>query len=194
MTSVFNPRDKSRTTGGKTFNLVRKHTQPPADQGGWIAITREFLESAAYRSLSGNARKALDRLKIEHIGHGRTQNGRLIVPHDQFYAYGVTAEYVADALEELEFKGLIKMSKGRAGNGTAHPTIYRLTFDGTHDGLAATNEWKRLTMEDAKRWSEVVRKERMEQRAKVGRKKSSLRDSEIRPLRVSEIRRAVGGV
>ncbi|MDX0581956.1 hypothetical protein GOD01_03370 [Sinorhizobium medicae] len=186
----FNPRDKSRTSRGKTFNMVKKHTQPPNDQGGWMAITRDLLESAAFRSLSGNARKALDRLKVEHIGHGRTMNGQLIVPHDQFYSYGVTAEYVADALDELEFKGLIQMSKGRAGNGTAHPTVFRLTFDGTFDGLPATNEWKRCTMEDAKRWLEVVRKERAEKRSKVGsKKKSPLRDSEIRPLRVSEIRR-----
>jgi hypothetical protein len=147
--AIFNPRDKSRTEGGKTFNLVKKNTQPPSDQGGWIAISREFLESAAYRSLSVNGRKALDRLMIEHIGHGRTRNGKLIVTHEQFIDYGVTCDFVADALDELAYKGLLKMEKGRAGNGTAHPTIYTLTFDGTHDGLPASNPWKRFTMAEA---------------------------------------------
>lgn len=186
---VFDPRDKSRTSAGKTFNMVRKHTRPPEDQGGWMAITRELLESAAYRSLSVNARKALDRLIIEHIGHGRVMNGRLIVTHDQFIEYGTTGEYVADAIDELQYKGLLKSKKGRAGNGTAHPTIYTLTFDGSHDGIAATNEWKKFTMAEARLWSEVVRKQRADNRAGVGRKKkSSLRVSEICPLRVSEIR------
>lgn len=169
----FNPRDKSRTSVGKRHNMVRKATQPPSDQGGWIAETREFLEAAAYRTLSVNGRRLLDRLKIEHISHGRTQNGELIVPHAQFIAYGVTADLVGDAIDECSFKGLIKVRRGRAGNGTAHPNIYTLTFDGTADGLSATNEWRIFTMDDAKRWTEEARKGRVEQRAVVGRKKKA---------------------
>lgn len=177
------PRDRSRTSRGFTHNLVRKHTAPPTDQGGWMAITRDFLESAAYRTLSPNARKALDRLIIEHIGHNRLHNGKLIVTHDQFIDYGVTAEYVADAQDELEFKGLVRITRGRAGNGTAHPSVFRLTFDGCHEGGKATNEWKRVTVDDARKWSETVRQEMREARAAIGRKKKS-------PLRDSEIRRA----
>jgi hypothetical protein len=153
-----------------------------------MALTRDFLESAAYRTLSVNGRKCLDRLIIEHIAHNRQHNGRLIVTHDQFYDYGVTAENIADGLDELEFKRLIKMDKGRAGNGTAHPTIYTLTFDGTHDGGAATNGWRTFTVDDAKRWSETVRKERSEARA-AKRKKSPLRDSVASPLRESVVRK-----
>lgn len=193
MPPVFDPRDKSRTSAGKTYNMVKKNTQPPADQGGWMAITRELLECAAYRSLSVNGRKALDRLIIEHISHGRSENGKLIVTHDQFYAYGVTFSSIADALDELAYKGLVKMSKGRAGNGTAHPTIYTLTFDGTHDGAAATNEWRRFTMAEARLWSEVVRKQLADARSKLGRKKKSpLRDSVVPPLRVPVVRRQNG--
>ncbi len=106
----------------------------------------------------------------------------------------MTGEYVADALDELEYKGLIKMERGKAGNGTAHPTVFTLTFDGTFDGAPASNEWKRFTLAEARLWSEAVRKQRAAARAVVGRKsKSSLRVSEIRPLRVSEIRRVNGG-
>ncbi|RVD55970.1 MAG: hypothetical protein EOS30_09855 [Mesorhizobium sp.] len=185
-----NERDNSRTERGKRFSLVKKHTLPPADQGGWMAETRDFLESSAYRTLSTNARRALDRLKIEHISHGRTHNGRLIVTHEQFISYGVTAEYVGDALDELDFKGLLKISRGRAGNGTAHPNIFRLTFDGDHEGAAATNEWRRCTDEQAKQWVETVREQRKLKRAGVGRKsKPSLGLSEVPPLRIPETRR-----
>ncbi|MCB1469256.1 MAG: hypothetical protein KDK08_19430 [Rhizobiaceae bacterium] len=192
--AIFSPRDKSRTESGKTASLVRQHTRPPDDQGGWFAITRDFLESAAFRSLSVNARKCLDRLIIEHISHNRLENGRLIVTHEQFIEYGVTGEYVGDALDELAYKGLLKAERGKAGNGTAHPTIFTLTFDGRRDGLPATDEWKKCTLAEARLWSEVVRNQRAQARAKVGRKnKSSLRVSEIRPLRVSEIRRVKQG-
>lgn len=121
-----------------------------------------------------NARKALDRLIIEHISHGRTENGKLIVTYEQLYAYGVTFGSIADALEELAYKRLIKMTKGRAGNGTAHPTVFTLTFDGTQDGAAATNEWRRFTMAEARLWSEVVRKQLADARSKPGRKKKKL--------------------
>lgn len=121
MPPVFDPRDKSRTSAGKTYNLVKKNTQPPADQGGWMALTRELLECAAYRSLSVNGRKALDRLIIEHISHGRSENGKLVVTHDQFYAYGVTFSSIADALDELAYKGLVKCRK--AGRAMGQPTL-----------------------------------------------------------------------
>lgn len=133
-----------KTHLSKTYSMVQKNTKPPKDQGGWMAVTKDILESSSYPSLRANAHKALDRLRVEHISYMRPENGNLIVLHEQFYDYGVTAEYVADALDELAFKGLIKRRTGRAGNGTAHPTIFTLTFDGTRDGLPTTDDWKKL--------------------------------------------------
>lgn len=183
MPSKFDPLDKSRTSGGKTHSLVSKHTAPPKEQGGWMAVTREFLEADAYCTLSVNARRCLDRLKIEHIGHNRRENGRLTVTHAQFIAYGATSDLIADALEELAFKGLVKMQKGRAGDGTPHATIYTLTFDGTHDGAPATNEWRKVTRDDAKRWVEVERQKRQEKRARgADKEKSPLGNHLMRPL------------
>ena len=192
--AILNRRDKSRTEAGKTASLVRRHTRPPDDQGGWMAITRDFLESAAYRSLSVNARKCLDRLIIEHIGHNRTENGRLIVTHEQFIDYGVTLDLIADALDELSYKGLVVAERGKAGNGTSHPTVFTLTFDGSYDGAPASNQWKKFTMAEARLWSEVVRKQRAAVRAKVGRKKKSpLGDFQIRLLGDFQIRRSKSG-
>lgn len=192
--AVFNAKDKSRTSGGKAYNQVRKHNKPPADQGGWGWFTREMLESPAFCSLTPNALKAVFRIVIEHIGHGGLHNGKLIVTHAQFVAYGVTAEYVADALDELSFKGLVDIKRGRAGNGTSHPNQYRLTFTGDFEGAAPTNEWRKFTDEHAQHWRTSLRRQSAERRSKVGRKKKSpLRNSEIRPLRNSEIRRLAAG-
>jgi hypothetical protein len=184
---TVHPRDRAHK--GTTFKRVVKHTKPPSDQGNWMAITLHLADSVSWRTLSLNASRALFRIVIEHLGHGGCHNGRLIVTHSQFIDHGVTAEYVGDAIDELDFRGLIRIKRGRAGNGTSHPNIYRLTFTGDYEGASATNEWKRFTQEDAKAWSETIREQRRLGRAKVGRKsKTPLRVSEIRPLRVSEIR------
>ncbi len=198
MAPIFNARDKSRTSGGKTFNMIKKNTSPPKptrDGGGpvqrWQWLTIELMESDAFRTLSSNATKAFFRIIIEHTSHGAMQNGQLIVTHQQFSEYGVTREYVADALDELAYKGLIKIRRGRAGAGTAHPNRYTLTFVGDCEGAAPTNEWRRCTVEICLNWSQVERKLAAAKREKIGRKKQTpLRDSEIPPLRDSEIRRA----
>ncbi|WP_287250013.1 hypothetical protein [Mesorhizobium sp.] len=95
-------------------------------------MTRDFMESDAFRSLSGNAHRALFQILIEHVSHAALCNGRLIVTHTQFIEYGVTGEYVADATGELEFKGIIRVQRGKAGDGTSHPNTYRLTFTGDY--------------------------------------------------------------
>lgn len=194
----FNPRDKSRTSPGKTRNMVRLHTSPPKSEAigddilqRWQWITVEMMESPAFRTMSANASKMLFRIILEHQAHGALENGKLIVTHGQFVEYGVTGEYVADAAEELHYKGLVKVHRGRAGTGTSHPNVFRLTFVGDHEGAPATNDWRRITMEHCRRWSEVDRKIAADKRAKYGRKKNSpLRDSEMRPLRDSEMRKA----
>lgn len=191
MAAPLNRKDNSRTSQGKTYNLVRQHTKPPEDEGGWQWMTRELLESVAFRTLSTNSSRVLFRLIIENISHGSLHNGKLVVTHEQFIDYGVTGEYVADAIDELEFKGLIRARRGRAGVGTSHPNIFRLTWLGDFEGAKATNDWKRCTGERAKEWSSSVRAQMQAKRARVGRKsKSSLRNPEIPPLRNPEIRRA----
>lgn len=194
----FNPRDKSRTSPGKTRSSVRKFTAPPRanDESGdstqrWQWFTIELMESAAFTSLSANASRAFFRIIIQHTAHAALENGKLVVTHPQFVDYGVTGEYVADALDELEYKGLVKVQRGRAGSGVAHPNRFTLTFVGDYEGAPPTNEWRRCTKERCKQWAETDRKLAAEKRGVVGRKKKTpLRDSEIRPLRDSEIRRA----
>ena len=195
MTSVFNPRDKSRTSQGKTRSSVRKFTSPPRFEDGdgsssqrWQWLTIELLESAAFTTLSANANRAFFRIIIQHASHAALENGKLVITHPQFVDYGVTGEYVADAVDELAYKGLIKVKRGRAGSGVAHPNLFTLTFVGDFEGAPPTNEWRRCTSARCKQWAEVDRKLAAENRSGVGRKKKSpLRDSEIRPLRDSEM-------
>ena len=191
----FNPRDNSRTSAGKTRSLVRKHTAPPSasDDGSlrWQWLTIQLLESPAFTSLSANASRAFFRIIIEHTAHAALANGRLVVTHPQFVSYGVTGEYVADALDELAYKGLIKVRRGRAGSGVAHPNLFTLTFVGDHEGAPPTNDWRRCTAERCRKWSELDRQLAAAKRGRVGRKKKTpLRDPEISPLRDPEIRRA----
>ncbi|MBX5093163.1 hypothetical protein [Rhizobium lentis] len=191
----FNPRDRSRTSVGKTRSLVRKHTAPPSvsDDGSlrWQWLTIQLLESPAFTSLSANACRAFFRVVIEHVAHAGLENGRLVVTHPRFVSYGVTGEYVADALDGLEYKGLLKVRRGRAGSGVAHPNLFTLTFVGDHEGAPATDEWKRCTAQRCRKWSETDRRIAADKRGRLGRKKkTSLRDPEIPPLRESEIRRA----
>lgn len=190
----INIRDGSRTSRGKTYNMVMKHNKPPADQNGWSWFTVDFMSSVAFRSLSVNASRAIMRLVIEHCAHGGLHNGQLIVTHQQFKAYGVSGEYVADAIDELAFKGLVRIRRGRAGAGTSHPNVYRLTWLGDREGAPPTNEWMRCTEAVANTWSVTIRKQQADKRGAVGRKKKTpLRKPEIRPLREPEIRRAAGG-
>ncbi|WJR67252.1 hypothetical protein QTA58_00315 [Neorhizobium sp. CSC1952] len=194
----FNPRDKSRTTRGKTFNEIRKNSRPPSQGAAsadssqrWQWLTVELLSSPAFRTLSPNASRAFFRIIIEHAAHGALENGKLIVTHPQFVEHGVTGEYVADAIDELEYKGLIKIKRGRAGAGTAHPNLYTLTFSGDYEGAPATNEWRKCSLERCRRWDEVDRKIAKANREKLGRKKiASLRNPEMRPLRNPEMRKA----
>lgn len=181
MATVFDGRDKSRTSGGKTFNLIKRYTSPPkpgkgnADAGQrWQWLTWELINSPAFRTLSGNALKAFFCIILEHIAHGAFANGKLIITHQQFREYGVTGEYIADAIDELEYKGFIKITRGRAGAGTAHPNRYRLTFVGDYEGAPPTNEWKRCTAERCEKWLAEDRK-RMREGRQRSREKAQAR-------------------
>ncbi|AVC48007.1 hypothetical protein GGE50_001643 [Rhizobium leguminosarum] len=157
--------------------MVRKHIAPPSrtDDGSlrWQWFTIQLLESAAFTTLSANACRAFFRIVIEHASHAALENGKLVVTHPQFVSYGVTGEYVADAIDELEYKGLIKVRRGRAGSGVAHPNRFTLTFVGDHEGAPPTDEWKRCTAERCRKWSETDRKIAADKRGRVGRKKKS---------------------
>jgi hypothetical protein len=108
-----------------------------------------MLESPAMRVLSLAARRALDRIEIEHAHHGGADNGKLPVTYGDFERYGLHPNAVAPAIRELEALGFVKvMRKGYGGGAEVRvPSLYRITYrpawnathrdgDGTHEYLA----------------------------------------------------------
>jgi hypothetical protein len=48
-----------------------------------------MLTSPAWRELSYAARRALDRLEVEHLSHGAKENGNLICTKTDFVKWGI---------------------------------------------------------------------------------------------------------
>lgn len=142
----------------------RKVPRPEKIGYQFIPLPADMVGSPAYRALSLNARKALDRLMTEHAAHAGTANGRLICTYDDFRAAGVRDGSQSDAIGELVALGFVRIAeRGRAGNGEFRKaTAYRLTF--LPAGSKPTDDWRLIaTNEDA-----AVRAE--EARAKRGRR------------------------
>jgi hypothetical protein len=137
---------RHNATGRSTRRLAdkreRSRIDPPKEP--WAFIPLAVMESNAFRSLSINARRVIDRLIIEHFHHNRIENGALRVSARQFHQWGVTKDCLAPAIRELESKGLIVTSLGDATGALRSPLIYRLTFYGTLEN-APTNDWRRWT-------------------------------------------------
>lgn len=176
--SVFNPRDKSRTSVGKTGKMREKFRSPPRHSDGelgqaWAWFTEELLSSPAFISLTINGHRAFFRIVVEYLRQGRMKNGNLIVTHADFVRAGVSHNYVADAIDELEYKGLIKVTRGRSAEGTPHPNRFRLTYLGDDEGCPWTNEWRGCTQEHAERWLQVRGQMKAKRRRGVEKKRKS---------------------
>lgn len=145
---------KHDATGRSTGDLRGRRgrsNKVPKDQGNWMAITRDMIESPAWRALSVNARKALDRLMLEHLAHAGHENGNLICTYENFAAYGVTRRFISAAIRELVFFGWIRITHGETCSEVRPPNIYRLTWKPSTE-FPATNEWKGITEEHVKAW------------------------------------------
>jgi hypothetical protein len=92
----------------KDTDAAQAHAYAPAEpKRRWVRLFLDTLEHPAYRALSINARRILDRLTIELHRCGGVENGALRVLHADFVAFGVTRQYIAAAVDELETAGLI---------------------------------------------------------------------------------------
>ncbi|MEP5423800.1 MAG: hypothetical protein ABJQ21_25410 [Roseibium sp.] len=112
--------------------------------GPFVAITLEMLESPAWQALGITERRVLDRIELEHLSHGGTQNGKLIVTYDNFVRYGVSRKGISKALHVLEELGFLEVTVwGRGANGEARrASKYRLTA--ATGNLEPTNEWRQI--------------------------------------------------
>src|SRR5262249_18705660 len=107
---------------------MSRRTGPPGPPKGqaWIWHTLELRQSPAWRALSLNERRLLDRLEIEHMRHGGTENGNLGVSKEQFAEFGVSRRLVSSVVAHLVALGLLVVtSHGTGGRGPAHVNRYR---------------------------------------------------------------------
>lgn len=136
---------KGRSTGSLTGSRLRKANGPPADQP-WCWLSRDLLESAAWRAMTANARRLIDRVMLEHMAHGGAENGALPVTYDDLKAWGVRRNSIAPTIAEAAALGLITHQPGRAAHvaGRGHPQTFRLAWLPDRDGGPALEGWRRF--------------------------------------------------
>jgi hypothetical protein len=132
--------------------LREKRNHPPQGEP-WIWLTREMLESVAWRSLSRAARLVIDRVILEHMAHAGTENGNLIVTYHDFERFGIRRGSLKVAISEAVERGLIIVTeKGRASVGPDRwPSKYALGWLPLRDGSAPPNRWKTWSHNSSKR-------------------------------------------
>ena len=134
-----------RSTGVIANSRRRKQNRPPADQP-WIWLTRELLTSPAWRALTENGRKIIDRILIEHMVHGGGENGNLAVTYADFVAHGIRRNSILPAICETEALGLIERQAGLRARSQfkGSPQRFRIAWLPTSEGKAASSGWRAI--------------------------------------------------
>jgi len=134
---------------------IRKSKQPnsPPDGEPWIWVTASLLASCAWRGMTVNARRVLERILLEHMAHAGKENGHLQVTHLQFKEAGVSRDYVGDAIDELAHLRLIKITtRGRGGAGTGHSSRFLLTWFPEKGSRYCDDPWKTVDSSHVQKW------------------------------------------
>ena len=120
----------------------------------WMPL--EMMESEAFRALSANSRRLLDRILIEHVHQGGMENSRLVVTHKALRDYGLNGSSVREAIDECVAFGFIRVRAGGRWAGTNQPNRFRLTWLGWLDDDGSVrdpeNAWKGVTADFITRW------------------------------------------
>ncbi len=110
----------------------KKATEP------FVMLPRSLLSSTAWQSLNINARRFIDFLMLEHMRHGGQENGHLLAPRRQLYAFGIGAHYVSNAIDEADRLGLVDCKRGVG----RRPSHYALTWLPVKGADAPTHRWR----------------------------------------------------
>jgi DNA-binding transcriptional MocR family regulator len=148
---------KADQTGRSTGRI--KQTKITRIEGQFAPRLIEMLESPANRVLSLAAKRALERIEIEHARHGGKENGSLPVTFADFEEFGINRRSIAPAIRELEALGFIEITQhGTAGNAQyRRPTLFRITYQFS-GSTKPTNDWRRFdSVEEAERVAEAAR-------------------------------------
>jgi hypothetical protein len=142
----------------------------------FVPHTIDMLQSPAWRVLSQSARRVLDRIEIEHMAHGGSENGRLPVTFDDFERYGVHRHSIAPAIRECEALGFAEITqRGIAGNAEFRsPHHYRLTYMPAMAREPATHEWRKTeTTREAETLARTARNTKREKQNPSGGKRTN---------------------
>jgi hypothetical protein len=134
----------ARGSSRKADKLREKRNRPPQGEP-WAWLSRELIESDAWRTALINTRKVVDRLMLEHMAHGGTENGNLVVTYDDFMQSGFTRRAtISAAIKDAHRRGLIDITRhGKASAGLDRwPSRYALGWLPHSDGGAARNRWR----------------------------------------------------
>lgn len=145
------PGQRRHNATGRSSGRLKQHSKSKLE-GPFVAHTRELLASPVWGVLTLADRRVLDRLELEHMAHGGTENGNLKCTYSDFQQFGIRRASIAKALRRVEALGLIEtIERGRIARGEFRfPAIYRVTYLGGN--IPATHEWKRFsTMDDVQR-------------------------------------------
>ena len=152
-------RKHDKTGRSSTEHLPKFKPKNRPDECGftqfcWMPL--EMMESEAFRALSANSRRLLDRILIEHVHQGGMENSRLVVTHQAFRDYGLNGSSVREAIDESVAFGFIRVRAGGRWAGTNRPNRFRLTWLGWLDDDDSArdpeNAWKGVTADFIARW------------------------------------------
>ena len=161
---------KGRSTGIIANSRRRKKNGPPQDQP-WVWLSRDLLESPAWRALTENGRKVIDRILIEHMAHGGAENGNLPVTYSDFVAHGIRRNSVLPAICETEALGLIERRPGLRARSRfkGSPQRFRIAWLPTSEGEATSSGWRAIrTLREAAEIVTAARKVGVDSRRQRG--------------------------
>jgi hypothetical protein len=138
MPSGGKPNNMGRSSGKLSASQAKLH-HPPKGQS-WTWLTRDFLNSHAWRGLSINAYRLMSFLLVEQCNHAGKGNGHLMATHKQLISYGMTAGKIHEAIKECVDVNLIEHWRGGRWAGSNQPSRFRLTFYACGNE-APTNGW-----------------------------------------------------
>lgn len=149
---------------------LEKRFRPKAGPGEcgvehWCWLSTDLLQSEAWRAMSPNTRRLIDRLLLEHAQHAGTMNGKLIATHEQLIKYGLSKNAIRSSIDEACSLGLLRFIQGGRYAHSNQPNLFRLTWmgwiDQTGEIREPTNDWKKLTQKRV----QSIRHDQSEQRA-----------------------------
>jgi hypothetical protein len=129
------------TNGAKPqhIKLRDKRNKP---NGPFVWMTRELLESDAWRTADRATRVFVDWLMLEHMAHAGTENGNLIATFGQLTKWGISRGMIHKAQKEAIRRGLVYRTSEGAFNAGHWPNTFGLGWLPGRDGSPAPNRWK----------------------------------------------------